>query len=155
VSVPDRYLLVCGAGDADEVLNAFDRALYRSGAGDFNLVKVTSILPPSAQKGAISELPPGGIVFAALGSDTSDTPGYLISASVAVGVSADPTEPGVIMEGHFNCSKEEAEKKVRRMAHQALVDRGSEILRIESVSVEHRVVRSGSVLAAVLLWNSK
>ena len=152
VFVPNRYALVAGAGDAESALNAFDRALQAAEGGQFNLVKVTSILPPNSKAGELNDLPPGGIVFAAIGTETSHQQGLRIAASVAIGVPVDPNEAGVIMEGHFHCPATEAEERVRNMARQAMLDRNLEISRIESVVADHTVEQIGSVAAMVLLW---
>ena len=150
--VPQWYTLVCGAADGSTDLTAFDRALTAAGAGNFNLVKVTSILPPRALPGVIADLHPGEVVHAAMGTATSRQKGELISAAVAVGVPKNPEVVGVLMEGSFRAPASEAEEQVRRMAHQALIDRGSEMARIESRAIEWRVKEVGSVVAAVLLW---
>jgi len=155
VLVPNRYALVAGAGDAESGLNAFDRALQAAEGGQFNLVKVTSILPPSAQPGDIANLPPGGIVFAAIGTETSHQHGLNIAAAVAIGVPEDPAEAGVIMEGHWHCPATEAEERVRAMALQAMVDRGLKVARIESAVADHHVEHVGSVAAMVLLWQEQ
>ena len=42
----DRYTLVSGIGTGSTVLNAFDAALLSAGVGNFNLLRVSSILPP-------------------------------------------------------------------------------------------------------------
>ena len=150
--VPNRYALVAGAGDAESGLNAFDRALQAAEVGQFNLVKVTSILPPRAVAGDVLQIPPGAVVYAAIGSETSPQRGLSIAAAVAVGVPADANKAGVIMEGHFHCPTTEAEERVRAMALQAMMDRELEVERIESVAVDHNVVQVGAVIAAVLLW---
>jgi len=154
IVVPDRYLLAAGAGDAAYNLNAFDRALISAGIGNCNIVKVTSIMPPRARPGALADLPFGGVVYAAIGSHTSNESGRLISAAVAVGFPTDETSAGVIMEGSFDLPALEAERQVREMAQQALADRNLKTSRIESLVIEHRVRSTGSALAAVLLWKS-
>lgn len=153
--VPNRYALVAGSGDAESGLNAFDRALQAAEGGQFNLVKVTSILPPAAKPGDIRKIPAGSIVFAAIGTETSHQHGLNIAASVAVGVPEDSAEAGVIMEGHFHCPATEAEERVRAMALQAMLDRELKIARIESVVAGHNVEKVGSVVAAVLLWREE
>lgn len=150
--VPNRYALVAGSGDSSTGLNAFDRALQAAEGGQFNLVKVTSILPPQALPGDHTKLPAGGIVFAAIGSETSTKEGFHIAASVAVGIPKDSSQAGVIMEGHFHCSASEAEARVRKMAEEAMNDRNLDILSIDSISSDHIVQQAGSVFAAVLLW---
>jgi len=150
--VPNRYQLVSGTGDAPMTLNAFDRALRAAGAGDFNLVKVSSILPAGSRKGVVNELPRGAILFSALGSIMSDRPGEVISAAVSVGIPADHSRNGVLMEGSFRCSAAEAEEKLRQMARTGLEDRGLEIESIESIAAEHQVRQTGAAMAAVLMW---
>jgi len=147
-----RYSLVSGSGDAAFALNSFDRALQSAGVGNLNLVKVTSILPPGVIPGNRAELPDGAVVYAAIGSITSDRKDDLLSASVAVGIPADRNAPGVIMEGGAKGSADVLEKEVRAMAWQALKDRGLEVAEIKSVSVEHKVRNKGTALTAVLLW---
>lgn len=56
------------------------------------------------------------------------------------------------MEGHFHCPASEAESRVRKMAEEALTDRNFDVLRIDSIAVDHTVEQAGSVVAAVLLW---
>jgi arginine decarboxylase len=155
VYLPNRYALVAGAGDCESALNAFDRALQAAEGGQFNLVKVTSILPPAASVGSHQAIPPGSIVFAAMGTLTSHQVGMRIASAVAVGIPKDSTEAGVIMEGHFHTSGAEAEERVRGMAATALADRGLEVLRIDSIGVDHTVEQVGSVVAAVLLWREE
>ena len=150
--VPNRYALVAGAGDSESGLNAFDRALQAAECGQYNLVKVTSILPPAAAAGDHTCLPAGGIVFAALSSATSRNAGLQISASVAVGIPKDSSQAGVIMEGHFHCPAAESESRVRKMAEVAMTDRNLDILRIDSIALDHVVEQAGAVVAAVLLW---
>lgn len=147
-----RYCLVSGSGDGPSGLTAFDRALMAAGVGDYNLVKVTSILPPGALPGSVNELVPGQVVHAAMGMMTSDQPGELIAAAVAVGLPAKSGAVGVLMEGGFRCDAAEAEERVREMARTALADRGLEAKRIESISAEWRVQQFGAAFAAVMLW---
>lgn len=152
ITLPNRYYLTCGKGDGPTELNAFDRALVAADIGSFNLVKVTSILPPAAKPGSLGELKSGEIVYTAIASLTSRSSGDLISAAVAVGIPEDIEKAGVLMEGYLRGSSEEAEKHVCRMAEQAMEDRGVKNYRIDSVAVEWRIQKVGAVVAAVLLW---
>lgn len=152
---PNRYLLVGGTGAGPSTLNAFDRALQAAGTGNFNLVKVTSILPPGASEGSLDELDPGSIVFSAMGSIISDIPGEIISAAVAAGIPADKRLAGVLMEGSFKLPREEAEKRVREMVRIGMEDRGIEDFHIESLAVDTRVKDRGAAVASVLLWKKK
>ncbi len=149
---PNRYLLVGGSGAGPSLLNAFDRALQAAGTGNFNLVKVTSILPPGASEGSLGELHPGSIVFSAMGSITSDKPGEIISAAVAAGVPDDERLAGVLMEGSFRVPRDEAEQRVREMVRVAMEDRRIEYYRIKSLAVEMKVDTLGAAMASILLW---
>ena len=151
---PNRYLLVGGTGTGPSKLNAFDRALQDAGTGNFNLVRVTSILPPGASEGSLEELRPGSIVFSAMGSITSNTPGEIISAAVAVGIPGDERLAGVLMEGGFKLPREEAEKRVREMVRIAMDDRRIENYQIKSLAVDIQVRDLGAAMASVLLWRS-
>lgn len=150
--IPNRFAVVAGSADGPSNLNSFDRALLRAGAGNLNLVKVSSILPPQAIKGSATVIPEGSIVFTALGAITSSSEDELISAAVAVGVPKDPSRAGVLMEGSFRFSKEDAELRVRKMVEVAFQDRKVELARIESISTDIRVKKNATALAAVLLW---
>ncbi|MGB9826656.1 MAG: pyruvoyl-dependent arginine decarboxylase, partial [Desulfofundulus sp.] len=110
---PTRFTLVAGAGEGLTPLNAFDRALLEAGAGNVNLIRVSSILPPDAQYVEELSLPPGALVPVAYGAITSTTPGDIIAAAVAVGI---PEKGfGVIMEYSGHTSRQEAEKIIREM----------------------------------------
>lgn len=147
-----HYALVAGSGSASTILNAFDRALQSAGVGNYNLVKVTSILPPLTKPGDFHKIPPGSVVFAAMASMTSEQPGTIISAAIAIGLPRDRSLPGVIMEGNFFADKETAERKVHQMAEVALKDRGYNEYDIESIAVSYSVKDCGAVIALCLLW---
>jgi len=150
--VARNYQLVAGTGKASTTLNAFDRALQNAGVSHFNLVKVSSILPPNAKPGSVAVLPAGGVLFSAIAAIESDIHGELISAAVSVGIPKDPKQHGVIMELHLHGSSKEIEEQVREMARVALADRNIELLRVESIAVETIVTECNSAFAAVVLW---
>jgi arginine decarboxylase len=147
---PRKFTLVAGAGEGETPLNAFDRALLAAGAGNVNLVRVSSILPPGAVFAEKIHLPPGALVPVAYGSLTSAVPGETIAAAVGVGI---PEEGfGVIMEYSGRLTKQEAEEKMRRMVAEAFAVRELALSRYLVKAVEHRVVKTGAVFAGVILW---
>ncbi len=111
--IANKYKLVAGSGDGAAELTAFDRALQSAGAGDYNLVKVTSILPPGAISGKLATIQIGAVLFAALGSCMSSKNNEMISSAAAIGFPSDRTKPGVIMEGTHAGSSAEIEQRVR------------------------------------------
>jgi len=150
--VPESYAIVCGHGTANSKLNSLDRALINAGIGNLNLVKVSSILPPAVKYHDQHNIHTGAITFTAMALLTSNTSGELISAAVAVAIPQNSIEPGVLMEGCYNNSKNYAEQSVIEMADIAMQDRNIEVLEIKSIAVECLVVDFSSVIAAVILW---
>ena len=146
------YFLVAGHSEGFTPLNAFDGALLNAGVGNTNLIKLSSILPPGAQKIDPISLPQGDMIPVAYASKSSDIPGQIISSAVAIGIPEDDTHAGVIMEYSVGGRKDTAESIVRSMAEEALKQRGLKIKRIESISAETTIERIGATFAGVVLW---
>jgi arginine decarboxylase len=96
--MPNQYFLTCGASDGYTSLNAFDGALLHAGIGNTNIVKMSSIVPPRCTLVDPVALPPGALVPAAYAAITSDVPGEIISAGVALALPEDENQNGLIME---------------------------------------------------------
>jgi arginine decarboxylase len=133
-------------------LNAFDGALLQAGIGNTNLVRMSSIVPPRCQLIPPIALPPGALVPVAYGSLTSDEPGQIIAAGVALALPVDEDRNGLIMEYSAKGERREIEEKVRTMALEGMKLRGWEIKELKSIAIEYRVKKIGAVLAAVVLW---
>ncbi|MEX0593279.1 MAG: arginine decarboxylase, pyruvoyl-dependent [Balneolaceae bacterium] len=151
---PNRFALVRGSSEGRTRLNAFDHALLNAGVGDTNLMRVSSILPPSSKRCDVREfdLPKGGLIPLAYATIDGTTPGRLISAAVAVGIPEDPAEPGVIMEFEDHAGVETVEGIVNQMVVDAFDYRERTLKEILSVGIEHKVEVCGAVFAAVVLW---
>ncbi|MBS3899796.1 MAG: arginine decarboxylase, pyruvoyl-dependent [Dethiobacter sp.] len=147
---PKKFKIVAAAAEGSHKLTAFDNALLAAGIGNVNLVRISSILPPSAKQDQALELPPGSLVPTAYGSIVCDQPGTKIAAAVGVGFSADTF--GVIMEFSGMCSKQEAEDKIAGMLKDAFENRGIPLVKTEIRAVEHTVSSIGCAFAAVALW---
>ncbi len=152
-ATPTRYFMACGCAEGVTELNAFDAALLSAGVGDTNLVRVSSILPPRCVEVASIDLPPGALVPTAYACVSSDKPGEVITAAVAVALPEDEAHPGLIMEYHGHAPGEQVEEEARRMAAAGMEVRGKEIREIRSVAAEHVVVNTGAAFAGVILWN--
>jgi len=153
VKTPNIYRLVKGKGEGNMPLNAFDMALLDAGVGDTNLVRMSSIVPPSCREvHQPIDLPKGGLIPIAYGSISSVKPGQIISTAVAIGIPEDPTLPGVIMEHEDELPLSEVEATVRQMTIDAFAYRNRALKEVKSIGVEHVVVKAGSVFAAVVLW---
>lgn len=149
---PELFTLVAAAAEGKKELTAFDQALLKAGVGNVNLIRVSSILPPGAEFVEKLEFPPGSLLPIAYGSVTSAEPGALIAAAIAVGIGPENNEYGVIMEFSGFCTRREAENEVKEMVAEAFQYRGRELKEVKVASVEHRVIRCGSVFAGIPLW---
>jgi arginine decarboxylase len=150
---PTIYAIKAAAAEGFSELNAFDVALLKSGVGNTNLVKMSSILPPNCLKVSEIKLPAGDLVPVAYAAITSSKKGEVISAAVAIAIPKDKTKNGLIMEYEDkNVTKEEAESRVIEMAKWGMDYRGYEIEKIESIAVSHTVENHGAAFACVVLW---
>jgi arginine decarboxylase len=147
---PKKFKIVAAAAEGAHKLTAFDNALLAAGIGNVNLVRMSSILPPTAQKDQELFLPPGSLVPTAYGSIVCDEPGIKIAAAVGIGFSEDTF--GVIMEFSGACGREEAEEKIAAMLRDAFDNRGMKLASTEIMSVEHTVQSIACAFAAVALW---
>ena len=126
----DNYMLTSGIGTAETSLTSFDAALIDAMLANYNIVKVTSILPARAKKLKKIELTEGSILFTAFATLSSDKMDNIVSAAVAVGIPVDGTKVGVIMEYSCYGSAVEAKKIVIKMVKEAMAIRGYEIKEI-------------------------
>ena len=101
---PTKFFLTKGAGTAKERLNSFELALRSAGIAQFNLVSVSSILPPGCKKipreKGLPLLNAGEVVFCVMVRNETSEPNRLISASVGCAVPADPNQYGYLSEHH-------------------------------------------------------
>lgn len=93
----NKYVLVSAVGEGRFPITAFDCALMRSGVGNYNLIKVSSILPPDSRKEEKIDLPLGSLLPVAYSHIDARAAGEQITAAVSVGI-PDDCENGVIME---------------------------------------------------------
>jgi arginine decarboxylase len=102
--VPNKVFLTKGVGRHKEKLASFELALRVAGIEKFNIVRVSSILPPQAkvitkQKGLL-EMSPGQIIHCVVSKAETNEPNRLLSASVGLAVPADNSVYGYISEHH-------------------------------------------------------
>jgi len=135
---PKKYFLTSGTGSSQFKLMAFDKALYNAGIHDYNLVKVSSILPPSCYKAdkefSLKTLKKGSILHAA----------YTVKYAhknketwigVGVAVPADPMTPGLIVEA-------EAEtENMLNLKLAAMLDEGMKMRNVKDYKTEFEIIR--------------
>jgi arginine decarboxylase len=93
-----------GVGTHKEQLRSFEIALRDAGIEKYNLVHVSSILPPRCKIipkiEGLKELKPGQIVFCVMARCASDEPNRLVAASIGCAIPADPDTYGYLSEHH-------------------------------------------------------
>lgn len=111
---PSRFFFTKGVGVSKEKLSSFELALRDAGIAPFNLVSVSSILPPGCKKvnrdRGLTFLNPGEVVFCVMARNETNEPNRLISASVGCALPVDHRQHfGYLSEHHtFGQTEEKA-----------------------------------------------
>ena len=110
--VPRKVFFTRGIGKHKEKLSSFELALRNAGIERFNLVSVSSILPPgckiiSRQKG-LSELFPGQITFTVISKNSTNEPGRLLATAIGCAMPVDERFYGYLSE-HSSFGQRERE----------------------------------------------
>lgn len=113
IIVPRKVFFTKGVGIHKEELRSYELALRDAGIERFNLVHVSSILPPRCRviprKRGLKALDPGGITYCVMARCSSPEPRRLIAASVGCAIAADRSLYGYLSEHHaFGQSEKEA-----------------------------------------------
>jgi len=150
---PQYFKVVSGMGKSQYPLGAFDAALRNAGIGDYNLVKVSSVLPANCTYSDDIQLENGSILYAAYASLILKTTESGVTA-VAVAVPLSENDSGVIFEcsvSDCNCDMEEI---VREMCIEAMDGRGRCVSKI--ISSSQKVIGESegfiSSISAVVMW---
>lgn len=111
--IPTKFFFTKGVGVAKEQLTSFEMALRSAGIEKFNLVSVSSILPPGCKKimkeKGLEDLKSGEIVFCVLARTATNEPNRLVGSSIGCAVPAEENQYGYFSEHH---SFGETEEKV-------------------------------------------
>jgi len=102
--VPKYYFLTKGVGRDKENLTSFEAALRDAGISSYNLVTVSSIVPPNcikiSREQGVSMLKPGGILFLVLARNSTNEDHRLVAASIGLALPSNPDEFGYLSEHH-------------------------------------------------------
>jgi arginine decarboxylase len=159
--VPRKVFFTRGLGKHKEKLNSFELALRNAGIERFNLVSVSSILPPnckivSREKG-LAELESGQIVFTVMSKNSSNEPGRLIASAIGCAIPVDSKWYGYLSEhSSFGQREKEAGEYAEDLAAEMLastlgipfnVDSNYDEKR-EIFKIDGRIVRTRNVAQA-------
>uniref|UniRef100_A0A7C4W3D9 Pyruvoyl-dependent arginine decarboxylase n=1 Tax=Geoglobus ahangari TaxID=113653 RepID=A0A7C4W3D9_9EURY len=152
--VPRKVFFATGVGKHSDALVSFELALRNAGIERFNLVPVSSILPPgceivSAEEG-LKELFPGQIVFCVMSRMTSNERGRKIFASVGVAIPPNPELNGYLTEYHGYSDGYEGKHAEENAAYMLKTSFGIEPAKTFNVTVSAEVEDYTTVVAAAV-----
>lgn len=100
--MPRKMFLTKGVGVHSERLASFEVALRNAGIASYNLVYVSSIIPPNCilltRRKGLKELQTGQIVFCVMSRIDTNEPNRLIAASIGMAVPKDRRLYGYLSE---------------------------------------------------------
>ncbi len=119
--IPKKVFFTRGVGIHKDKLASFELALRKAGIEKYNLVCVSSILPPNCEiiqkEEGLKLINPGEIVFCVMAKNETNEPNRLISAAVGLAVPKDRDSYGYLSEHHaFGETDEKAGKYAEDLA---------------------------------------
>jgi arginine decarboxylase len=150
---PENFAIVSGIGQSQYPLVAFDNALRNAGIGDFNLVKVSSILPAYCVYRESISAKNGSIIYAAYSSITVKE-GEIGNTAVAVALPSLPNESGVIFECSILEQHSDLESILRGMCLEAMGNRKKTVMEIKYTSKDVSGIPGlfSVAISAVVMW---
>jgi len=110
--VPRMVFFTHGVGRHKDKLTSFEYALRDAGIAPFNLVTVSSIMPPQtkivSREEGLKYQKPGQIVFVVMSRLSDNEPNRLLAASVGAAIPADRSNYGYLSEHHSEGQNEKA-----------------------------------------------
>ncbi|NYZ74065.1 arginine decarboxylase, pyruvoyl-dependent [Candidatus Micrarchaeota archaeon] len=102
--VPRKVFFTKGVGRSSEQLTSFEFALRDAGIAPYNLVTVSSIMPPGAQivsrVEGLKELKNGQVLFVVMSRIASNEPNRLLAASIGCAIPSEKEMYGYLSEHH-------------------------------------------------------
>lgn len=147
------YYLNSGSGKSKKGLTSFDAALISAGMGNYNLVRVSSILPNNCIRKNRIELQEGSPVHVAYGSFSYQGPNITIAAAVSVAIPND-NNVGVIMEDAGIGTREEYISRTEELVREAMKVRGCSQYSVLSNGIEalSNIDMITTVFSGLAMW---
>lgn len=105
--VPRKVFFTKGVGVHEDAFISFELALKNAGIKDFNLVRVSSIIPPNCEvvdkRKGLLELRLGQIVYCVMAKMTSNNAGKTVYASIGAAIPVNTKLNGYFVEDHGYC----------------------------------------------------
>lgn len=102
--IPKKVFFTKGVGRHKHQLQSFELALRDAGIEKYNLVSVSSILPPNcpivSREEGLKDLMPGQIVHVVMARNSTNEPNRIVAASIGCAIPADRSQYGYLSEHH-------------------------------------------------------
>ena len=102
--IPKKVFFTKGVGRHKFELQSFELALRDAGIEKFNLVSVSSIMPPGCEiisrEEGLKELRPGQIVFVVMARNATNEPNRMVASSIGSALPAKGSHYGYLSEYH-------------------------------------------------------
>lgn len=153
----NKFKICCGVGKSQFSLSAFDAALIDAGCANYNLLKLSSILPAGFTPATEIDLPEGSVLPTAYCFYTSNRSSAgrfsKIAAAIAIGIPSDSEKVGVIMEWSGYGDIKYAQSVVTDMVREAMERRGVRVYDIMEDGVESDLGEEMvCVFAGISIW---
>lgn len=153
-AVPSAVVLTSGTGQGTTEHEAFDKALLNAGIGDFNLIRLSSVLPVGAKvllreigQERIDQLTKGSFLPVVYAVAQSDSKGQLISSAIAIGVPKDGQLSGMIFEAIKTAEENKAAQEAILMVQRAMETRG--VSEFETIVISSQVLVNDEIACTV------
>lgn len=154
--IATKYKIGSGVGKSMNHLVSFDKALISAGVGNYNLVRLSSILPADCELTDKIDLPEGSLLPTAYSTISSNKKGDRLVSTIGVGIPVDENNVGVIMEySAIGQSSEDALDTLSDMIEEAFDERGWKIQKIIKTCAEAEVITNGenvTTFACIAEW---
>lgn len=130
-----KFCLIAGAGRDEYAISSFDSALLGAGLAHYNLVRVSSILPPDCKRSPHVDCLPGSILYTAYATSTTSKVEKIASA-IAVAIPLNTNDYGVIMEYSDNADKEIVVQIAKHLAIEAMNKRSLAYKDVLAIGIE-------------------
>lgn len=102
--IPQHFFLTKGVGKHKEYLQSFELALRDADIQHFNIVNVSSIIPPGCElilkEQGLKMMKPGEITFIVMSKNSTNEPHRLIASSIGVAIPSGKSNYGYLSEHH-------------------------------------------------------
>jgi len=117
--IPKKVFFTRGVGKHKGHLQSFEIALRDAGIEKYNIVNVSSILPPNCRiitmREGLSKLKPGQIIFCVMARNSTNEYGKYITSAIGLAMYENRNTYGYLSE-YTSCEDSENEKKAKDIA---------------------------------------